>query len=154
MVLDLNKYDNMLEFTSGEYNFLNLIVYLEKLYTLCIFLGSYYFIEENDIFNQDINSENWKNITRISYEVICSGENEIQNKFRKEALESKLAATSLLSTYNENSFRVTNAASYVSKYLQYQKSQKLMEVDCIKDQNGKMAYFQKNIRKRLSKYKI
>ena len=129
------KIDNKFSYNlDNEESLLNLIVYLEKLYTLCIFLGSYYFIEENDIFNQDINSENWKNITRISYEVICSGENEIQNKFRKEALESKLAATSLLSTYNENSFRVTNAASYVSKYLQYQKSQKLMEVDCIKAQ--------------------
>ena len=53
------KIDNKFSYNlDNEESLLNLIVYLEKLYTLCIFLGSYYFIEENDIFNQDINSEN------------------------------------------------------------------------------------------------
>ena len=129
------KIDNNFSYNlDNEESLLNLLVYLDKLYTFCIFLGSYYFIEEKDIFNQDINSEDWKNITRITYEVICSGENEIQKKFRTEALESKLAATSLLSSYNENSYGLTNAASYLSKYIKYQKSQKLMEVDCLKAQ--------------------
>ena len=49
-------------------------------------------------------------------------------------MESQLAATSLLSSYNENSYGLTNAALYVSKYIKYQKSQKLMEVDCLKAQ--------------------
>ena len=129
------KFYYPLDYSLDDENLLlNIIVNLEKLYSLCIFLNSYYFIEENDIFNQDNNSEDWKNINRISYEVICSGEKEIQNKFNLEALESELFGTSLLNSYSENSFGITNAASFLSKYYNYRKSQNLMKVDSKKVQ--------------------
>ena len=43
---------------------LNLLFNLEKLFTVGMFLGHGYFIDENDIFNQTINSEDWKNIKK------------------------------------------------------------------------------------------
>ena len=113
---------------------LDLIIDLEKLYSLCIFLGYGYFVEEKDIFNQGINSEDWKNISRISYEVICSGEKDIQNKFKSESKNLELYAASLLNSYNENSFGITNATSYVSKYSKYKMFPKVMEIDCKKAQ--------------------
>ena len=108
---------------------LDLLIDLEKLYTLCIFLGYGYFVDEKDIFNQDINSEDWKNITNISYEVICSGEKDIQKKFKLEAENSALYASSLLNSYNENSFGITNATSFLSKYYLYIKHPKIKEIE-------------------------
>ena len=108
---------------------LDLLIDLEKLYTLCIFLGYGYFVDEKDIFNQDINSEDWKNITKISYEVICSGEKDIQKKFKLEAENSALYASSLLNSYNENSFGITNATSFLSKYYLYIKHPKIKEIE-------------------------
>ena len=108
---------------------LDLLIDLEKLYNLCIFLGYGYFVDEKDIFNQDINSEDWKNITKISYEVICSGEKDIQKKFKLEAENLALYASSLLNSYNENSFGITNATSFLSKYYLYIKHPKIKEIE-------------------------
>jgi len=118
----------------NENTLLNLLVYLEKLYTLCIFVGYSYFIDENDIFNKELNSEDWKNITKISYEVICSGEKDIQRKFGESASESEQIVTALLNSYNENSYGVTNAALYASKFFVYGKSLLLMKIDSKKVQ--------------------
>ena len=124
---------------------LNLIFDLEKLQTICLFLGYDYFIDEKDIFNQNTNSEDWKNISRITYEVICSGEKEIQNKFRAEAIECEKAATALLSTYNENSFGITNATFYLSKFFAYQRNLKKMEVDSKTAQLKQNKYMTKEL---------
>ena len=113
---------------------LTLLINLEKLYTICIFIGYGYFIDENDIFNKEINSEDWKNISKISYEVICAGENDIQKKFREAATESEQIVTALLNSYNENSFGVTNAALYMSKFYTYNNSLLLMRIDSKKAQ--------------------
>ena len=113
---------------------LTLLINLEKLYTICIFIGYGYFIDENDIFNKEINSEDWKNISKISYEVICAGENDIQKKFREAATESEQIVTALLNSYNENSFGVTNAASFMSKFFTYNNSLLLMKIDSKKAQ--------------------
>ena len=118
----------------NENTLLNLLVYLEKLYTLCIFVGYSYFIDENDIFNKELNSEDWKNITKISYEVICSGEKDIQRKFGESASESEQIVTALLNSYNENSYGVTNAALYASKFFVYGKSLLVMKIDSKKVQ--------------------
>lgn len=80
-------------------------------------LGYGYLVDENDIFNKEINSQDWKNISKISYEVICAGEKDIQMKFRECATESEQLATALLNSYNENSFGVTNAASLCLNFL-------------------------------------
>ena len=119
---------------ANENSLLNLIMDLEKLESLNIFLGYGYFIDENDILNQPYISEDWKNIERITYEVICSGEKDIQKKFREESLESEKAATALLNSYDKNSFGITNAASYASKFLAYNNIPKMMEVDSKKAQ--------------------
>ena len=113
---------------------LTLLINLEKLYTICIFIGYGYFVDENDIFNKEINSEDWKNISKISYEVICAGENDIQKKFREAATESEQIVTALLNSYNENSFGVTNAALYMSKFYTYNNSLLLMRIDSKKAQ--------------------
>ena len=118
----------------NENTLLNLLVYLEKLYTLCIFLGYSYFIDENDIFNKELKSEEWKNISKISYEVICSGEKDIQKKFGESATESEQIITALLNSYNENSYHVKNAALYVSKFFVYGKSLLAMKIDSKKVQ--------------------
>ena len=125
-------------FTSYGYEneniLLTLLIHLEKLYTLCIFLGYGYLVEENDIFNKEINSQDWKNISKISYEVICAGEKDIQMKFRECATESEQLATALLNSCNENSFGVTNAASFMSKFFTYNNSLLLMKIDSKKAQ--------------------
>ena len=108
---------------------LNLLFNLEKLFTVGMFLGHGYFIDENDIFNQTINSEDWKNITRISYEVICSGVKDIQKIFKDHFYDSEKYVATLLNTYSENSFGITNAASFLSKYYIYGKFPLLMEVE-------------------------
>ena len=117
---------------------LKLIFDLEKLYTMCIFLGYGYFVDENDIFNKDINSEDWKNISKITYEVICSGEKDIQKKFRSCHIESEQAGIALLNSYNENSFGVTNASTYLYKIYVYRNYPKLMAID------GKKALLMQN----------
>ncbi len=116
----------------GFYNenlLLNLIFDLEKLYAICIFIGYGYFVDENDIFNKDINSEDWKNITKISYEVICSREKDIQKTFRSNYIELKQAGVALLNSYKENSFGVTNASSFIYKIYIYRNFPKLLAID-------------------------
>ena len=105
------------------FSFLN---YLEKLYTTCIFQISGYFTNKNDIFNQDTNSEDWKNISRITYEVIFSGKEDIHKTFKMSNLDSEQISSALLTSYDENSFGISNAAKYVSKYYQYKKNSNLM----------------------------
>ena len=105
---------------------------------MCIFLGYGYFVDENDIFNKDINSEDWKNIAKITYEVICSGEKDIQKKFRSNHIESEQAGIALLNSYNENSFGVTNASTYLYKIYVYRNYPKLLAID------GKKALLMQN----------
>ena len=124
---------------------LNLIFNLEKLYNVCLFLGNGYFIDENDIFNQDTNSDDWKNLSRITYEVIGSEEKDIQNQFKFESIEKEKAGAALLSTYNENSFGVTNAAFFVSKLYTYKKNLKQMEVDSKASQLKQNKYMTKEL---------
>ena len=137
----INKFKQIkIDSTFNSYGFenenilLTLLINLEKLYTICIFIGYGYFVDENDIFNKEINSEDWKNISKISYEVICAGENDIQKKFREAATESEQIVTALLNSYNENSFGVTNAALYMSKFYTYNNSLLLMRIDSKKAQ--------------------
>ena len=118
----------------NENTLFDLILYLEQLYTICLFLGYGYLIDENDIFNKEIKSEDWKNISKISYEVVCEGEKEIQKKFKESALESEQFVTALLNSYKESSFAITNATLYLSKFYVYGKSLLLMKLDSKKAQ--------------------
>ena len=118
----------------NENTLFDLILYLEQLYTICLFLGYGYLIDENDIFNKEIKSEDWKNISKISYEVVCEGEKDIQNKFKESALESEQFVTALLNSYKESSFAITNATLYLSKFYVYGKSLLLMKLDSKKAQ--------------------
>ena len=118
----------------NENTLFDLILYLEQLYTICLFLGYGYLIDENDIFNKEIKSEDWKNISKISYEVVCEGEKDIQKKFKESALESEQFVTALLNSYKESSFAITNATLYLSKFYVYGKSLLLMKLDSKKAQ--------------------
>ena len=125
--IKLNAFFNSYGF-ENENKLLTLLINLDKLFTLCIFLGYGYLIDENDIFNKEMNSEDWKNISKISYEVICAREKDIQAKFRESATQSEQIVTALLNSYNENSFGVTNATLYLSKFYTYGKSLLLMKI--------------------------
>ena len=118
----------------NENTLFDLILYLEQLYTICLFLGYGYLIDENDIFNKEIKSEDWKNISKISYEVVCEGEKDIQNKFKESALESEQFVTALLNSYKESSFAITNATLYLSKFYVYGKSLLFLKLDSKKAQ--------------------
>ena len=118
----------------NENTLFDLILYLEQLYSICLFLGYGYLIDENDIFNKEIKSEDWKNISKISYEVVCEGEKDIQKKFKESALESEQFVTALLNSYKESSFAITNATLYLSKFYVYGKSLLLMKLDSKKAQ--------------------
>ena len=122
--IQLNK--NNIYNPGEELILLDLITYLEKLYTTCIFQISGYFTNKNDIFNQDTNSEDWKNISRITYDVIFSGKEDIHKTFKMSNLDSEQISSALLTSYDENSFGISNAAKYVSKYYQYKKNSNLM----------------------------
>ena len=118
----------------NENTLFDLILYLEQLYTICLFLGYGYLIDENDIFNKEIKSEDWKNISKISYEVVCEGEKDIQKKFKESALESEQFVTALLNSYKESSFAITNATLYLSKFYVYGKSLLFLKLDSKKAQ--------------------
>ena len=105
---------------------IDLIFMLEKLDSICIFISSGYFVDKNDILNQKQDSDDWKNINRIGYQVVSSRENEIQKVFKEQNLKSELLIDTLLNSYNENSFKVINAFYFLYKYRQYGKDQKLM----------------------------
>ena len=111
---------------------IDLIFMLEKLDSFYIFLGWGYHVDENDIFNQEDDSPDWKNLSRITYEVIFSRENEIQEHFKNSALDSNRIIGAILNSYNENSYKVVNASKFLYNYYRYGKDQKIMLYECRK----------------------
>ena len=105
---------------------IDLIFLLEKLDSICVFISSGYFIPQNDILNQRQDSDDWKNLNRIAYQVISSRENEIEKHFKSQNLKSELLIDTLINSYNENSFKVTNACRFLYNYNKYGNDQKLM----------------------------
>ena len=106
---------------------IDLIFMLEKLDSFYIFLGWGFYVGENDLFNQDEDSPDWKSLSKITYEVIFSRENEIQTEFRKGALESERIIGTILNSYDENSYRIRNGLTFLYNFFyRYGRDYKLM----------------------------
>ena len=127
MLNQLNIFKNIKISENNNYQYtmddelilINLIFMLEKLDSICIFLSSGYFVDKNDIFNQSDNSSDWKNISRIGYEIISSREEQIQKEFKEISLRSERIIGAILNSYNENSYRITNVYYFLYKYFIY-----------------------------------
>ena len=132
--LKINKNNNFQYTMNDEMILIDLIFMLEKLDSICIFLSSGYFLDENDIFNQPEDSDDWKNLSRIGYEVISSREDEIQKEFKKISMNSERIIGTVLNAYNENSYKFMNVYYFISKYIQYGNNQTLMIYESRKEQ--------------------
>ena len=105
---------------------IDLIFMLEKLDSICIFISSGYFVDKNDVLNQEENSDDWNNISKIGYEVIFSREDEIQKQYTIWNLKTEQLICTLINSYNENSYRITNASYFIYNFIKYGGNSKLM----------------------------
>ena len=118
--------DNNYYKIDDERKLIDLIFMLEKLESFCILLSSGYFVDKNDIFNQEENSNDWKNISKIGYEVISSRLDEIQNQFTIGNLKAEQLICALLNSYDQNSYRITNVSYFLYNYMRYSYNLELM----------------------------
>ena len=124
--IKINKNNDYKYSMDEEIILIDLIFMLEKLDSICIFLSSGYFVDQNDILNQKENTGDWENINRISYEVISSREDEIQKVFKKQSLSSEQIVGAILNSYHEDNYKIMNAYYFISKFIAYGSNQKLM----------------------------
>ena len=125
--LKINKENDNYKYNiDDEIILLDLILKLEKLDSFIIFLSAGYFVDEKDVLNQEDNSEDWKNIFKIGYEVISSEEEKIQETFRIGNIKSEFLISTIMNSYKEDSFKIINAYNFISKFYQYKNDQKIM----------------------------
>ena len=132
--IQISENNNYQYTMDDEIILIDLIFMLEKLDSICIFLSSGYFVDKNDIFNQSDDSDDWKNISRIGYEVISSREEQIQKEFKNISLGSERIVGAILNSYNEKSYRITNGYYFLYKYIEYGYNQTFMLYESKKEQ--------------------
>ena len=123
--ISINKNNNKYSI-DDEIILIDLIFMLEKLDSICIFLSSGYFVDNNDIINQKEDSDDWDNLNRIGYQIISKDEGEIRKQFKEINLNSEKLVAAIINSYNEESYKITNAYKFLSKYIKYGNDHKIM----------------------------